>query len=188
MCTNRHRLVTAVLAWSLVSFVAAANVWADGTETSAEAVPREARVITNKLCPVMEGNPVDPTIFVTFKGKKVYFCCKTCREKFLDEPNKFLAKLPQFSLSPVSDSRGDLSGEGHEAGHVHEEQARQRGFRPGKLIEPLGILTLVLLLTTACAGILMKKNRKLLFKWHKRMAAATVISALCHAALVLFFH
>jgi len=47
-------------------------------------------------CPVMEGNPINKNIFVEYKGKKVYFCCKACPEKFLADPNKYIAKLPQF--------------------------------------------------------------------------------------------
>lgn len=47
-------------------------------------------------CPVMEGNPINKNIFVEYKGKKVYFCCKGCPEKFLADPNKYVAKLPQF--------------------------------------------------------------------------------------------
>ena len=51
--------------------------------------------ILQKTCPVM-GSPIDKNIFVEYKGKKVYFCCKACPEKFLADPNKYIAKLPQF--------------------------------------------------------------------------------------------
>jgi len=47
-------------------------------------------------CPVM-GNPIDKSISVEYQGKKVYFCCKACPEKFLANPEKYLAKLPQFA-------------------------------------------------------------------------------------------
>ena len=47
------------------------------------------------LCPVM-GNAIDKNIFVDYKGKRVYFCCKPCIEDFEKEPEKYLAKLPQF--------------------------------------------------------------------------------------------
>jgi len=47
-------------------------------------------------CPVMEGNPINKSIFVEYKGKKVYFCCKGCPETFLANPEKYIAKLPQF--------------------------------------------------------------------------------------------
>ena len=49
------------------------------------------------VCPVMEGNPIDPNIFVEYQGKKVYFCCEDCKAKFQAEPEKYIAQLPQFS-------------------------------------------------------------------------------------------
>ncbi|MDH4240179.1 MAG: YHS domain-containing protein [Phycisphaerae bacterium] len=49
------------------------------------------------MCPVM-GGAIDKNIFVEYKGKKVYFCCAACKEKFEAEPEKYLAKLPQFKL------------------------------------------------------------------------------------------
>jgi len=48
-------------------------------------------------CPVMEGNPINKKYFVEYKGKKVYFCCPGCEEKFLADPEKYIAKLPQFN-------------------------------------------------------------------------------------------
>ncbi|HNS22154.1 MAG TPA: efflux RND transporter periplasmic adaptor subunit [Sedimentisphaerales bacterium] len=52
--------------------------------------------IEQKTCPVMEGNPIDPSIFVEYKGKRVYFCCRGCDKKFLADPEKYIVKLPQF--------------------------------------------------------------------------------------------
>jgi YHS domain-containing protein len=52
--------------------------------------------VEQTTCPVMEGNPIDKTLFVEYKGKKVYFCCKECEGKFLADPEKYVAKLPQF--------------------------------------------------------------------------------------------
>ena len=48
--------------------------------------------ISQKICPVM-GNPIDPEVSIEHKGRKVYFCCKPCIEKFEKEPAKYLAKL-----------------------------------------------------------------------------------------------
>ena len=31
-----------------------------------------------------------------YKGKKVYFCCPSCEEKFNADPEKYISKLPQF--------------------------------------------------------------------------------------------
>ena len=49
------------------------------------------------VCPVMEGNPIDPNVFVEYQGKKVYFCCNDCKAEFLKNPEKYVAKLPQFN-------------------------------------------------------------------------------------------
>ena len=61
-------------------------------------------------------------------------------------------------------------------------------FEPGKLIEPLGLATLSLLVVTFCFGFFMKKNPKMLHKWHKRLAYVTIIVAACHATLVMLAH
>ena len=47
------------------------------------------------LCPVM-GSAINKELFVEYKGKKVYFCCPGCIEKFEANPEKYLSKLPQF--------------------------------------------------------------------------------------------
>ncbi len=58
----------------------------------AEAV---AAVVEQTTCPVM-GGAINKAIFAEYKGKKVYFCCSPCEEKFNEEPEKYIAKLPQF--------------------------------------------------------------------------------------------
>jgi hypothetical protein len=51
--------------------------------------------IQQTACPVMAG-AINKDIFTEYKGKKVYFCCTGCKEKFEKEPEKYLGKLPQF--------------------------------------------------------------------------------------------
>lgn len=46
-------------------------------------------------CPVL-GNPIKKEIFVDYQGKRVFFCCPECKEKFIADPQKYLPKLPQF--------------------------------------------------------------------------------------------
>ncbi len=48
-----------------------------------------------KTCPVM-GLTINRELFTVYKGKKVYFCCPGCKPEFEKNPEKFLAKLPQF--------------------------------------------------------------------------------------------
>jgi hypothetical protein len=54
------------------------------------------------VCPVMEGNPVDRSVFTIWKGdkthgpKKVYFCCAGCIEPFNADPVKYLKVLEKL--------------------------------------------------------------------------------------------
>ncbi len=69
----------------------------DANDRAAADQPKvEAAAAEQTTCPVMEGNPINKSLFVEYKGKKVYFCCAGCPEKFLANPEKYVAKLPQF--------------------------------------------------------------------------------------------
>jgi YHS domain-containing protein len=61
------------------------------------ATTAAATSVEQTMCPVMDGNKIDKNVFVEYKGKKVYFCCADCKAKFLAEPEKYVAKLPQFA-------------------------------------------------------------------------------------------
>jgi len=66
-----------------------------GASPGAEEVVAAA-VIEQKICPVM-GGAVNKDIFTEYKGKKVYFCCPSCKGLFEKEPEKYVSKLPQFN-------------------------------------------------------------------------------------------
>jgi YHS domain-containing protein len=53
--------------------------------------------VEQTTCPIMDGNKISKNVFVEYKGKRVYFCCEDCKAKFLAEPEKYVAKLPQFA-------------------------------------------------------------------------------------------
>jgi len=57
---------------------------------------RNSEVEEQKVCPVM-GGKINKELYTEYKGKKVYFCCPGCKEKFEKEPDKYISKLPQFS-------------------------------------------------------------------------------------------
>ncbi|MHC4632707.1 MAG: YHS domain-containing protein [Planctomycetota bacterium] len=63
-------------------------------EKPAEAV---AAVVEQTTCPIM-GGAIDKAVFVEYQGKKVYFCCPGCEDKFKEDPEKYIAKLPQFKI------------------------------------------------------------------------------------------
>ena len=60
-----------------------------------EPIEAVAAAIEQTTCPVM-GSAINKAIFVEYEGKKVYFCCPPCKDKFNAEPEKYIAKLPQF--------------------------------------------------------------------------------------------
>lgn len=71
---------TLILALSLAAF-AAGGVWA------AEANPQT-------VCPVLAGN-IDKNVYVDYKGKRIYFCCKGCDAEFKKDPEKYMKKLEE---------------------------------------------------------------------------------------------
>ena len=56
--------------------------------------PSEAAAIAQKLCPV-EGDPIDPKVYVDYQGRRVYFCCEMCPGTFKKDPEKYLKKLDE---------------------------------------------------------------------------------------------
>jgi YHS domain-containing protein len=76
----------------------------ESTTTAAQTAPETAEANATTVtvaaeqttCPVMDGRPINKDLFVEYKGKKVYFCCKGCEQTFLADPEKYVAKLPQF--------------------------------------------------------------------------------------------
>lgn len=60
---------------------------AENTATS--ALPADA----NKMCPVMQGQPVNPEFHTEYQGRTIYFCCASCPEKFKEDPEKYMANL-----------------------------------------------------------------------------------------------
>lgn len=48
--------------------------------------------IQQTTCPVM-GGKIDPKVYTDYNGRRVYFCCPGCIEKFRKSPEKYLANL-----------------------------------------------------------------------------------------------
>ena len=72
-----------------------------GCKKKQAAAPAEIEEVASAdveqtTCPVMDGMKINPDIFTEYKGKKVYFCCPDCKAKFEADPEKYIAKLPQF--------------------------------------------------------------------------------------------
>ena len=58
----------------------------DESQSQAQAGPQ----IT---CPVMEGGKIDKGIYEDYEGKRVYFCCSSCKAAFKADPEKYMKKM-----------------------------------------------------------------------------------------------
>ena len=143
---------------------------ADEHDNNAAADTEQVQ-ITNTYCPVMPDMQTNPEIFTDYKGKRVYFCCNNCKASFGKNPEKYLDQLPQFGGTLVR------------TGPHHEYR-----LELGRLIKPMGIITLSLLVLTAAGRLFRKKVPKPLVRWHKRLGIITLVSAFIHAILVLIAH
>ena len=57
----------------------------------------EARSQTH--CPVM-GNEIQKEVYTDHEGKRIYFCCPPCIEKFKADPGKYLRKMEEEGVRP----------------------------------------------------------------------------------------
>lgn len=62
-------------------------------------MPRIVAAESQTSCPVM-GGKIDEKIFTDYQGKRVYFCCSGCLEEFKKDPDKYLKKLDDQSVTP----------------------------------------------------------------------------------------
>ena len=95
MDVRKKTIIVMVL---LMSVLLVGLVALNGCKKKSEPAATEGTtsIVTEQtVCPVM-GGAINKNMFTEYKGKKVYFCCAGCKEKFEKEPEKYLAKLPQF--------------------------------------------------------------------------------------------
>ena len=59
-----------------------------------------AKKTDQKICPLM-GEKINPEIYVDHNGKRIYFCCKGCINKFKADPVKYMKKLEGLKLQDV---------------------------------------------------------------------------------------
>ena len=104
-CKKKEAPATPAKEMSMEDMQKQATKTAEDAKKAATATAEEAKKtatataasVEQTICPVMDGNKIDKNVFVEYQGKKVYFCCADCKAKFLAEPEKYLAKLPQFA-------------------------------------------------------------------------------------------
>lgn len=58
-------------------------------------------------------------------------------------------------------------------------------FELDDLVLALGVATFIVAASALSTGLYMKKNRKLLFPWHRRLGIATGVCALIHGIIAM---
>ena len=98
-------------------------------------------------CPVMAGNPVDPSLYVDYKGERVFLCCKTCVKLFTENPDEYLKNLPQFAEASTEEHD-------HATGHGEVGETPKLVSFIGKF-HPIAVhIPIALILVAALAEIL----------------------------------
>ena len=74
-----------------------------------------AAKIAQQTCPVMEGNKINPKLFVDHAGRRIYFCCKMCIDTFKKDPEKYLKKVDAelAGLKAGSEEKDEHAGHDH---------------------------------------------------------------------------
>jgi len=75
----------------------------DGSETKEKEKITYGDERGQTTCPVM-GNPVNKDVYVDYEGKRIYFCCEGCIEKFKENPEKYMEKLEGVKLDDAPDT------------------------------------------------------------------------------------
>jgi len=68
--------------------------------TAGLGLAADKKLKPQELCPVM-GFAVNKEVFVDYEGKRVYFCCPSCIEKFNADPASHLKKMEEQGFTPV---------------------------------------------------------------------------------------
>lgn len=71
------------------------------------------------VCPVM-GGEIDKDVYIDYEGKRVYFCCPMCIDKFKADPAMYIKKLEDEGVVlEKAPEGGEPGAETHHEGHGH---------------------------------------------------------------------
>jgi hypothetical protein len=97
------RVVAAAPATSLPAPAPLAHAAPPAPAPVAAPAPVGARLV-NVTCPVMLGNPVDPTVTATYQGRVVAFSDAGARARWEADPARYASNLPGFASGTSSDA------------------------------------------------------------------------------------
>ena len=161
---------------AVIGMLATGSIYADGNHHEQPSNTTNIETIQTE-CPVMIGKEINPEIYSDYKGKRVYFCCPSCKASFDKDPEKYLGRLPQFNSTGISDH--------------HSVSSEPNGIllsTMSGLIVPTGATTLSLVATAVFLSTFRRINVRLMMRWHKRIGMTALIVGAIHATLVLIAH
>ena len=71
-------------------------------------------------CPVTGKELKEKSVFVDYEGRRVYFCCKMCPDKFLKDPQSYLSKLDKPATEKKTAQPKEMPG------HMGDQQGHQK--------------------------------------------------------------
>lgn len=86
--------------WALSALLTMLSLGIAGAGELPSAAPQAGTQAVKKQtrCPV-EGGVIKTNLFADVDGKRVYFCCKGCPEKFAANPAPYLEKLQKAGVT-----------------------------------------------------------------------------------------
>ena len=115
----------AMMMFVFIALVAMVAAGCGGETVADEKKPEMAKIVVKKgqtHCPIM-GNPVDKKVYLDYEGKRIYFCCSPCIDKFKEDPAGYIKKMEAegIGFEKVACTEDHDHGEhGHDHGEVHE--------------------------------------------------------------------
>lgn len=109
-------------------------------------------------CPVMIGNPIDPSLYVDYNDQRIFLCCKSCVNMFQNSPETYLPNLPGHEL--IERAEHD-----HSTDHEAEPHASRLLSFMGKL-HPIAVhIPIGLILAAALAeGLFLCFKKRIIFR------------------------
>jgi YHS domain-containing protein len=62
-------------------------------------------------CPMMDGNKINKSIFLDYKGKRIYFCCGACPALFQKDPDKYMKQMQAAGIALEDAPAAPAAGE-----------------------------------------------------------------------------
>jgi YHS domain-containing protein len=94
--------IVAVIMTAMVSAMVSTAIvcsHSDAIKTSENSgIDKAKSLVPQTTCPVM-GEPIDTSMYVDYKDKRIYVCCSNCIEKVKNNPEKYIKKLERMGQS-----------------------------------------------------------------------------------------